>query len=242
VGGLAASNVSAFAQLASLSSAVSGLAASNASAFGALASLGVSVGGLSATTLSLSSTLAPLAAQYQLPFTYSAVNGGGVNVYSLNAPQGGISLDSSGGVYMADSGNNRVLHYLNVSTMATTVLGQGGSFSSAVLNIGSIVSASGLSNPTGVASGASGGVYVLDTGNHRMLYFASGASVATRVYGQGGTFVTGVCNKNGTTAATTLCSPYAVVLDSNNKPYIADYGLIQLQRRRMLAFALFAPD
>ena len=176
-----------------------------------------------ASALSLSSTLSPMAAAYALPFSYSSSNSGGVNVYSLNVPRGGVCVDPTGGVYLSDSGNNRVLRYSGASTMASTVYGQGGSFSSAVVNSGGTVSASSMYYPSSVARDASGAVYVVDESNHRMLYFASGATTATRVWGQDGIFTTATCN-NGGVGPNTLCYPYAVVLDSSGKPYIADYG------------------
>jgi len=244
VGGLAASNASAFAQLTSLGSAVSRLAASNASAFGALAWLGGAVSSLNASSTALSTTLAPVAAQYEQPFTYSTANSGGVNVYSLNQPRGGVFADSSGGVYVTDSGNNRVLHYSGSSTMAAIVLGQGGSFTSSVVNFGSTLtalSASGIQYPTSVASDTSGGVYVVDELNHRMLYFAAGATVASSVWGQGSLFTTGICNKLGA-GANTLCYPYGVALDSGGKPYIADFGHAQYSHARRCSSAVSTPS
>jgi len=92
-----------------------------------------------------------------------------------------------------------------------------------VVNSGGTVSASSMYYPSSVARDASGAVYVVDESNHRMLYFASGATTATRVWGQDGIFTTATCN-NGGVGPNTLCYPYAVVLDSSGKPYIADYG------------------
>jgi len=161
-----------------------------------------------------------MASQFALPFTYSTANSYGVSAYSLNYPFG-LCVDPNGGVYVADTDNNRVLHYSGASTMATTVLGQGGSYTTGAANNGGLVSASSLSGPVGVARDSSGALYVVDDINHRMLYFASGATVATRVYGQGGSFTSATSNKGGV-GPNTLYYPAAVVVDSNNKPYIAD--------------------
>ncbi len=59
---------------------------------------------------------------------------------SLNVPQG-VAVDSSGNVYLADTGNGRVLEFAAGGAAQTTV-------------------ASGLSNPRGVAVDAAGNVYV----------------------------------------------------------------------------------
>ena len=82
-------------------------------------------------------------------------------------------MDASGNLYVADEGNSRVLEYntpLSTDTTADLVFGQGGSFTSAVINSGG-VSASSLYYPTGVAVDAGGNLYVADYGNHRVLEY-----------------------------------------------------------------------
>jgi hypothetical protein len=51
-------------------------------------------------------------------------------------------------------------------------------------------SASTLSLPQGVAADTNGDVYVVDSSNNRVLYYPSGSTTATRVYGQNGDFTT----------------------------------------------------
>jgi large repetitive protein len=63
-----------------------------------------------------------------------------------------------------------VLHYPRGSTTADAVYGQGGSFTSHDWNHGGI-SATSLYNPSGVAVDSSGGLYVADTSNNRVLYY-----------------------------------------------------------------------
>jgi len=221
---ISTANATALAGLASLGSAVAGLSAANASAFAGLAALGGAVSSVNATTLALSNTLAPMAAQFALPFAYSSYNTYGVSAYSLYSPNG-ILVDPMGGVYLADMFNNRVLHYSRGSPLATSVLGQGGSLSTAAFNGGGgTPSASGFYHPVGVASDASGGLFVLDQNNNRMLYFAAGATAATYVWGQGGSFTSSAANMGGAAAANTMNQPRAVALDSSGKPYVADFG------------------
>ena len=73
----------------------------------------------------------------------------------LSAP-GGVSVDGSGNVYVADTGNNRIVR-LAVGESAAVVL-----------------PFEGLSAPGGVAVDGSGNVYVADTGNNRILKLAAG--------------------------------------------------------------------
>src|SRR5690349_5972737 len=84
-------------------------------------------------------------------------------------------------------------------TTARVVYGQLGSFTTAVANNGGI-SADSLSNPGGFALDADGDVYVTDNGNHRVLVYPTGSTTATRVYGQGGSFTSGLVNNGGRSA------------------------------------------
>ena len=121
-------------------------------------------------------------------FATNLLNNGGVGASSLNDPVG-VVLDSSGNLYVVDDGNSRVLFYPAGSTTATRVYGQNGSFTTNQENNGG-VSANSLRLPAGVALDSSGGLYVADWGNNRVLFYPAGSTTATRVYGQGGSFTT----------------------------------------------------
>src|SRR5207248_6523327 len=84
----------------------------------------------------------------------------GLSASSLNQPAR-VAVDSSGGLYVADEFNSRVLYYPSGSTSATRVYGQP-DFSSAVVNNGG-VSATSLNHPNGLAVDGAGGLYVADT-------------------------------------------------------------------------------
>ncbi len=155
-------------------------------------------------------------------FITATTNNGGVSATSLDYPQN-VTSDSSGNLYVADSGNNRVLDYPAGTTTATRVYGQAGSFTSNTVNNGGI-SATSLDEPTGVALDSSGNLYVVDTGNNRVLYYPAGSTTATRVYGQAGSFTSNTVN-NGGISATSLDGPWeGVALDSSGNLYVADFG------------------
>ena len=83
-------------------------------------------------------------------------------------------MDSSGGLYLSDSSNHRVLHFPAGKTTADRVYGQFGSFSmNAVNNSGKGVSklpgAENLAGPQGVAVSSDGRLYISDTNNNRVL-------------------------------------------------------------------------
>ena len=162
-------------------------------------------------------------------FTTTTNNKGGVSATSLSAPFA-VTLDNSGGLYVADYGNHRVLYFATGSTMASRVYGQGGSFTTGNDNKGG-VSADSLVNPCDVTLDSSEGLYVADNTNNRVLYFATGSTRASRVYGQGGSFTTGTFN-NGGVSANSLANPYGVVLDNSGGLYVADFS-----NNRVLYFA-----
>lgn len=151
-------------------------------------------------------------------FTTATSNKGGISADSLDTPEG-IAVDSSGGVYIADTNNNRVLYYPAGSTTATKVYGQAGSFTTNTYPTGSGITASSLSGPTNILLDSSGGVYI--SNGQRVLYFTSGSTTASRVYGQAGSFTINISNQSGTDA-NSLYNPRGLALDSSNGLYIAD--------------------
>jgi sugar lactone lactonase YvrE len=148
-------------------------------------------------------------------FTTSSSTGSGSQ--SFSSPQG-IAVDSSGGLYVADSSNNRVLYFPANTQTATRVYGQSGSFTSNTANNGGI-SANSLQRPISVAVDSNNGVYIADAGNSRILYFTSGSTTASVVYGQGGSFTTVTV---GGSATASNFGATSIALDSNNNLYVVD--------------------
>jgi len=154
-------------------------------------------------------------------FTTGSGNSGGISANSLNNPYG-LAVDSSGGLYVADENNNRVLYYPAGSTTAMRVYGQGGIFTTNTANNGG-VNANSLNGPQSVALDSSGNLYVADTLNSRVLFYPAGLTTATQVYGQGGILTSSGAN-NGGISDNSLSTPFAVALDSSNDLYVADSG------------------
>jgi hypothetical protein len=162
-------------------------------------------------------------------FTTNTADKGGRSADSLNAPFG-VLADAAGGVYIFEYGSHRVLYYPAGSTTATRVYGQAGSFTTGNTNQGGL-SASSLNNPTSGALDSSGNLYVADQSNNRVLFFPSGSTTATRVYGQGGSFTTNSSNHGGL-SANSLSSPQKITLDASGNLYVADQA-----NSRVLFFA-----
>lgn len=112
----------------------------------------------------------------QPDFSDSAPDAGGV-AQGLELPID-LFVDGVGSLFVADSGNHRVLvfHSPDAATSADEVFGQLGSFSSDAPNHGlslPFTDADGLWGPTGVAVDAHCNVLVADTNNSRVLRFDS---------------------------------------------------------------------
>jgi uncharacterized protein (TIGR03437 family) len=144
---------------------------------------------------------------------------------SLSGPTGIAVQPNTGILYVADSGNNRVLRFprpVNQTGRITpdAVIGQTNFTSS----VSAVVNASSLRGPAGLAFGPDGDLFVADGGNSRVLEFASGAgsqASAVRVYGQP-SFTSSVASTQ--VSAQTLTTPQGVFVDSAFNLYVADSG------------------
>lgn len=139
----------------------------------------------------------------------------------------GLAVDIFGNLYVADTGNNRVLEFTtpeSTNPSASRVFGQPG-FTTTDCNHGGLGPAS-LCSPTGVTIDGSGHMLIADLYNNRVLLFKTPftKSSADFVFGQGGSgtnFDSQICNLSGL-GSTTLCGPVEVALDENDNPYVSD--------------------
>jgi uncharacterized protein (TIGR03437 family) len=144
---------------------------------------------------------------------------------SLSRPQSVVVDQKDGTLYVADTGNSRVLRYPRPVNqlgriVPEAVIGQF-DFNSAA---SAAVSASSLRNPAGIALGPDGNLFVADSGNNRVLEFASGASTgssAIRVYGQPNTSSSILPT---VASAQTLSNPQGLFVDTAYNLYVADTG------------------
>ena len=144
------------------------------------------------------------------------------------------AVDGTGHVYVADSGNNRVVEYnspLTTDTTADKVFGQGGNFMSDSCNFDTLDGSStaiDLCGPAGVATDASGNLYVVDSGNNRVLEYNTPVTTdftADTVFGEGGDFTANFCNfdtSDGSSTAVDLCDPYGAAVDASGDLYVVD--------------------
>lgn len=145
----------------------------------------------------------------------------------------GRVIVSGDDVFIADSGNSRVVRYSNVTANTPTankVWGQLGSFTCrAKNNIGTCVdtqtaTAENLFNPIGIVVDGRGNLWVADWMNNRIVAYldaATGDTTADRVLGQAD-FAGRDANRGGGPGATTLSRPIDLQFDRRGRLLIAD--------------------
>ena len=172
-------------------------------------------------------------------FTTRNCNLDGASATSLCNPAA-VALDGAGNIYIADSGNNRVLEFAKAGNppvasdaLANRSYGQGAvsdfSDTQCADGVGQDPSPSnhGMCNPGGVALDMSGDLFIADSSNNRVLEIDApleGTQDATRVFGQAGNFTASGCNQGSPSApsASTLCAPAGVMLDVLGNLWVAD--------------------
>ncbi|MEU9115959.1 hypothetical protein AB0D04_30345, partial [Streptomyces sp. NPDC048483] len=127
-----------------------------------------------------------------------------------------IAVDSTGTLYIADYGNNRV-RKITTDGKISTVAGTGTRGFSG--DCGLAVSAQ-LNYPRGVAVDSAGAVYIADAGNHRVRKITADGKICTVA----GTDTKGFSGDDGPATAAQLDGPYAVAVDSTGVLYVADYN------------------
>ena len=135
----------------------------------------------------------------------------------LNGPFG-LGFDSSGNLWVSDSGNNRVLMFkppFSTGMAASLVIGQT-DFVSHV----SATTQTGLNGPFGLGFDSSGNLWVADAFNNRVLMFKppfSNGKAASLVIGQ-----TDFVSSGSATTQTGLSEPSGLVFDASGGLWVAD--------------------
>jgi sugar lactone lactonase YvrE len=158
-------------------------------------------------------------------FTTNVCNKGEVTSANTLCQPAEVTTDGAGNLYVADTGNSRVLEYttpLTTNTTADRVFGQNNLFTTNVCNVGGVITARTACNPSGVAVDSLNNLYVSDAGNARVLKYTTPLTTDTtadRVFGQGNQFTINGCKP---ISPNTLCGPDGVAVDSANNLYVVD--------------------
>jgi uncharacterized protein (TIGR03437 family) len=161
----------------------------------------------------------------------AAGDGGAARLAELNQPSG-CALDSSGNLFIADTGNHRVRKVTAAGTI-TTVAGSG---DPAFGGDEGAATAASLSAPRGVAVDDNGDIFIADTGNHRIRQITPDGIIHT-IAGQNGA---GFAGDGGPAASALLNLPGGLFLDGSGALYVADTNNNRV--RRLVPDAVLPPD
>jgi sugar lactone lactonase YvrE len=162
-------------------------------------------------------TIATYAGSGSLGF---AGDGGPATAARLNMSLGGVALDSSGNLYIADSLNERIRKVTPGGTISTYA----GTGTEGFSGDGGPATAAHLDRPDGVAVDSAGNLYIADSGNSRIRKVTPGGTISTYV-GNGG-YGEGFLGDGGPATAAHI-RPRGVALDSAGNLYITDFARIR---------------
>ncbi len=129
---------------------------------------------------------------------------------------GGVAVDTSGNLFIADS-LNQVIRRVS-SGVITTVAGKYGA-GNAFAGDGGPATAAGLNYPKGVAVDASGNLYIADWVNHRIRKVTAATGIISTVAGNG---TPGFSGDGGPATSASLFYPEGVAVDASGNLFIAD--------------------
>ncbi len=144
----------------------------------------------------------------------------------LTAPYG-LSLDSSGNLFIADAGNSRI-RKVAVNGTITTAAGNG---SDGYSGDGGAATKASLFSPTGVAVDGFGNIFISDTYNNRIRKVTTNGMITTVAgVGLSGDGDGGYSGDNGMATNASLQGPMGLALDLSGNLFIADTGNSRIRK------------
>jgi sugar lactone lactonase YvrE len=135
----------------------------------------------------------------------------------LNAPTA-VALDAAGNLYIAETNTSRIRKVNLATGVITTFAGTGNAGTS---GDNGAATAAELSAPTGIASDATGDVFIADSGNNRIRRIDGTTGLITAFAGTG---TNGSSGNQGYATLAELADPQGIALDDAGRLYIADTG------------------
>lgn len=171
------------------------------------------------------SRVEPDAVYGQPNFNVTSANANGASRSSLNRPRG-LGFDSQGNLWIADTGDHRVLRYSaptldGLNPEADLVIGQPDFSANKANRGGAGVSASGFDTPVALAFDRQNNLFVSDYSNARVLKFngpLNGDANASAVFGQSSFNTRGVPAQ---ASAATMSGPTGLCVDAAGNLYVA---------------------
>ena len=150
----------------------------------------------------------------------SSGDGGPATRAQFGGPTG-LTFDSVGNLYIADTDNNRI-RMISPAGIVTTVAGGNGPGYS---GDGGPAASAQLGGPQGVTVDAAGNLFIADTSNNVVRKVAPGGTISTYA----GTGFPGFSGDSGPPASAMLFLPTDVALDRSGNLFIADLGTVRIR-------------
>jgi sugar lactone lactonase YvrE len=141
---------------------------------------------------------------------------GGPAISATLSYPAGLAFDSSGNLYIADSGSNRI-RMVDGQGVIHTFAGNGNNINA---GDGGLAIDASLNSPSAIVFNASGDLLIVDTGNNE-IRMVSPSGIMSKVAGTGNAAFDGV---NGTAATAAFNAPSGIALDHLGNIYVADTG------------------
>ncbi len=141
-------------------------------------------------------------------------DGGPATLAQLGGPQG-LAIDSTGNLYIADTGNHRIRKVTTAGVISTVAGGGVAGFS----GDGGVATSAQLNTPMSVAVDSQGNLYIADTYNSRVRKVTTMGVISTVAGG-----AAGFSGDGGPATAAAVSAIEGLAVDSAGNLYIADNG------------------
>lgn len=142
----------------------------------------------------------------------------------LNSPIG-LAVDSSGNIYIADLGDNRIRFVNNSAGIISTIAGTGTACTSGPCGDGSLATSATLDSPFDVFVDSANNVYFSDLNDYVVRSFAAGGNIARVV----GSYNYGFYGDGGAATSAELAEPTGLGADSEGNLFVTDAAAFRVR-------------